>query len=165
MTAREILETHVRLLRQLRPGQLYSIEDFVLQHGREYKPTPRPIGVPRGWPKQCFANCLRIIARRKRLLYVEGYAVLKVMPLPIHHAWLAAEGSDDAIDPTTDGIAAYFGVAFDTGYVRQHWRRTQKTDNICLLDRWAEGWPLLRMTTEQLQGIIVRENQCQPLQV
>jgi hypothetical protein len=51
-----------------------NIEHFVLINGRLFRPAPFPKGMRRRPFEFCFGNSQRL-AKRKRLIYVEGYAM------------------------------------------------------------------------------------------
>lgn len=113
--------------------------DFVLRHGRWWKPTPYPLGVPRGAPKRCFGNAIGL-AVLFDLRYVQGYAISPVEPTDvIPHAWNGEEGC--AVDATWNppGIA-YLGVALS---VERADDGTWWGDADPIDDK-HRGWPLLR---------------------
>lgn len=133
-------------------------EDFVLRHGRWYRPEDiYPADLPSLPPKLCYGNSI-FLACKLGWRYVEGYAmlprVLKVSPdnqdaicLPnpelgvvMPHAWcLDAEGK--LRDATwTNGGLAYRGVEFSLERADDcAWNG----DASVLLDS-KRGWPLFR---------------------
>ena len=127
------------------PGSwLYrGIEDFVLQHGRLFVPGPWPKGVRQMAAQQCFDNAFRV-ARRRGLIYVEGFGI-GAFGFPFPHGWCV---TDDGIvlDPTWDDGREYFGVPFDMNFVIRT-RRTIKTHS--MLDNPDQGFPLLRSRSEE----------------
>lgn len=116
------------------------IEDFVLQHGREFPIlSPNAERYQRRPLKACFDNSFQMVSRsRGRLRYVEGYAMGAFFP--VHHAW-AIDEQDRVIDRTwrETGIG-YFGIIVPLDYVRS----IRTFDNLCVLDRWQDNYPLLR---------------------
>lgn len=97
-------------------------EDFILRHGKVFVRTgdepPRNFDDDVRVPKECFGNCLRVIAGQSflddgDLTYVEGYAYPEGGVLAVHHAWLV-DADGNVYDPTWGGYerGAYIGVAF-----------------------------------------------------
>jgi hypothetical protein len=124
----------------VRPGLVYAgPADFVLRHGRSYAPAP-PRYRERGADKCCFGNAIMLAVKYPRLRYVEGFAVVPRIGIPVLHAW----NVDDAgrmVDITWRPVgAAYIGVEFAVE------RADDATWNgdACVLDDWKRGWPLLR---------------------
>lgn len=106
---RKFVEDEALAWRRL--GQQTPIHDFVLEFGSERLGQPFD-GEPMT-PKECYRNALHI-AMKQDLLYVEGFAHRRGMPLVIQHAW--CETSDGrVVDPTwrDPQEAEYFGVAFN----------------------------------------------------
>ena len=95
----------------LLPGLVYtSLYDFVLQHGREYRPQPWPRENQRGADRQCYGNAL-ILAGRYGLKYVEGVAVSPFGAV-IPHGW-NSNSAGELIDSTwlNSGLV-YLGIEF-----------------------------------------------------
>jgi hypothetical protein len=118
-----------------------SLEHFVLEYGQEYTARPLPPGVRILQPKSCFLNAA-IVAMQRHWIYVEGYATLPTLPIPIHHAWVAQPGSREAIDVTTTNLTDYFGVPFTEAYLRKRYRRSKYS--MSLIDDWEKRWPLMQ---------------------
>lgn len=113
-----------------------SFEEFVLRNGRQFY-FACPISKV-GKPKECFKNAY-LLAENKGLIYVEGYAITKGVPVPTLHAW-CIDKNDAVYDPTwKDGID-YFGVPFDINYVR---KTMLKTRVFGVIDNIKMGFPLL----------------------
>lgn len=91
-----------------------GIEDFLLHHGRWYKPRPLPKNEIPTLPKHCFAAAL-VFAATKGYKYIEGVALPHGIGLPLHHGWnLDAQGR--LIDSTWEHCGdAYLGVEFSVG--------------------------------------------------
>jgi len=128
---------------------VYTMEGFVLEHGRPWHAAPRPKAYRKMRDKQCFMNAQRLLARSwvrfrdadlESIVYCEGYAVGII---PVHHAWLV-DRSGYVIDPTwrEPERATYFGVPFKTAYVIGKVTQTKVWGS--MLDNHEQGWPLLR---------------------
>lgn len=98
----------------------------------------------------CFGNSHRL-AKRKRLIYVEGYALKTPSNIGIHHAWCTDE-SGIVIDPTWGQGIEYFGIPLDFKYARQN----TSEDNMSVLDQWQRDWPIFNDPPEswQYKGVI-----------
>jgi hypothetical protein len=94
-----------------------SVYRMVLDHGREYTPAPLPADIPRGTPKECFNNAIRI-CDDDTLVYVEGYMLRPGVPFLVHHAWCATPDGT-VVDPTIDApeTCAYYGIEFQLAWV------------------------------------------------
>lgn len=119
---REMLESTVATWEKL--GHPALLERFVLRNGRLFEPTKRRLGRP-GPPKNCYQNATNLVLRERQRrpipLYVEGFTVIKDLPvLAIQHSWVSMTG-EDAMDPTLNAANhEYFGVAFSlTQLVRE----------------------------------------------
>jgi hypothetical protein len=121
----------------------HNIEHFVLLNGRPFRPAPFPKGMRRCPLKSCFGNSHRL-AERKRLIYVEGYAVTVTGGLAVLHAW-CCDDSGAVIDPTWGQGSEYFGVPLDLPYVRQN----TSNENMSVLDQWERQWPIFNDPPEQ----------------
>ena len=115
-----------------------SVEDFVLQHGREWISAPLPEDIERQPLKQCFRNAI-MLAVERNYRYVEGYAFFHI---PIYHAWCLDE-NDKVVDPTWDNpeTHAYFGVAFNTDWAMKQMLQRGKCG---ILDDMDRKFPILR---------------------
>jgi hypothetical protein len=109
---------------------------FILKHGRAFEPDLLTFKGWTGEPKNCFGNAaLYALTRDPTLTYVEGFVNVII---PVHHAWLARDDGS-IIDPTLriegggiDGGPrigpaphAYFGVPFNSDFVRKFILKTQ----------------------------------------
>lgn len=85
--------------------------EFVLLHGKAYKPAP--FKGKKKPDKMCFKNALHY-ALANNLKYVEGYAKPGYIEMAMDHAWCADE-EGNVIDPTwrNGEEAEYYGVEFD----------------------------------------------------
>lgn len=95
----------------LLPGLCYRcLYDFVLQHGREYRPRTYPPQYESGAEKQCYGNAITL-AGRCGLKYIEGVALAPTGEI-ISHGWNADAG-DELVDSTwlNTGLV-YLGVEF-----------------------------------------------------
>lgn len=124
---------------------------FVLEHGVGWTgELAMPVGVMAGAPRMCFGNAITT-AVLEGLRYVEGYALHRRVPLPIHHAWNLDAGGN-VVDVTWAphardlglGEVAYLGVEFSVE------RADDATWNgdANVLDDHERGWPLLRQRWE-----------------
>jgi hypothetical protein len=135
------------------------LEDFLMQHGREWRPTPYPPKWKKGTPKLCFNNSVSLMCRRPDLTYCEGLALGYI---PVVHAWCVT-ASGEVVDPTWCADAEggfrpmlgtdYFGVAFKREYVLK--RRKTMGDRFTLLEDWGsdECYRILRGLDEPSQYI------------
>jgi hypothetical protein len=98
-------------LRPLLPGLCYTgPEDFVLQHGRYYRPAPFS-GYKQGAPLQCFGNAM-VLAATHGLGYVEGFVVAPDDGKIILHGW-NEDPTGHLVDVTwCNAGVAYLGVRF-----------------------------------------------------
>lgn len=130
-------------------------EELVLKLGTPYTWAPRPKNFQAGLPKACFNNSGLLALRRKNLVYVEGFALLGNIGLPIHHAWVIEQDSDVVIDVTSDNFRAYIGIPFRTDYLRQ---RRKATDSASLLDDSKGKFPLMRMDEAEILPLMAQNN-------
>lgn len=127
---------------------------LLLEHGVEFN-RRRVLRRKLMRAKQCFRNAQKYAATHKRVRYVEGYA-LSIMP--VEHAW-CIDQDEDVIDPTWGDEYAitgearppadYFGIAFDTAFVRKMQERAitlgYKTLSILFsYFTWKETYPLVK---------------------
>lgn len=140
------LVEHLRLAVDFKRGQYSgkSQEQFVLEHGRSFTPQPYRLEVWgfKGVTKRCFANTYELVKQHPdKLRYVEGYCIPPQFNIPIPHAW-AIDSQDRVIDPTlVSGVRDYYGVVFDTGYVRRINRDGRR--GVAMIDNDADDFPLL----------------------
>lgn len=121
-----------------------SLADFILQHGRRFKPGRCPKSYRTGaLIKQCFRNAMRL-AMRRDLVYVEGYAMASTIPLP--HAWCVKQNSDVVIDPTWDDGVGYFGVPIKLDYVCKSYTASKQ---YAVIDNWYCKWPIFTDPIEE----------------
>ena len=123
----------------------HNPEHFVLENGRPFTPQPRPKGIRTGDFRQCFDNAFRL-ARRRKLVYVEGYAIRgwdDWQSLPVLHAWCSTPDGLVVDSTWKDGLE-YFGVPLDLGYVE---RSRETSDQFSVLEDWEHLYPILRDRT------------------
>lgn len=98
------------------------VEQFLLDHAREFEANPRPAWVEQMTPKMCFMNCFLLVDEQRsgllgedvpELTYCEGFVFSSGLPIPIHHAW-CIQPDDTLIEPTLqqrpDETVTYFGI-------------------------------------------------------
>lgn len=97
----------------------WIMPEFVVREGIDCIAQPLPKGFVQDVPKYCFGNTRRLVRRRKRLRYCEGYAVTPKVGFPIHHAW-AIDETYRVIDVTLRDPEqnAYVGVPFSADDVK-----------------------------------------------
>ena len=140
------LVEHLRLAVDFKRGQYSgkSQEQFVLEHGRSFTPQSYRLADWgfKGVPKRCFANTYALVKQHPdKLRSVEGYGLLEQFNIAIPHAW-AIDSQDRVIDPTlVSGVRDYYGVVFDTGYVRRINRDGRR--GVAMIDNDADDFPLL----------------------
>ncbi|WP_329492576.1 hypothetical protein OG618_37940 (plasmid) [Kitasatospora sp. NBC_01246] len=95
------------------PGWRYgSMARLLLDVGRLFTPAPWPGGSAPGSPGACYSESA-ILAEAEGWAYVEGFGWDRRW-FETEHAWCAAPGQADALDPTwTPPADAYLGVPLD----------------------------------------------------
>lgn len=95
------------------------IENLILQYGKAYKPQELPSNYKRARTKECFKNAWDLVDNNDELTYVEGYALLDFIDLPIQHAW-AIDRNGNVIDNTwSKAGTSYIGIPFNGNFVRE----------------------------------------------
>lgn len=121
-----------------------------------------PSGIARAFRSIVFVNSATLVFEHPRsLIYVEGYVLpLKTIALPIHHAWCVhVRDLGKAIDVTLDGAAGYFGIPFETRYLAEQWSLEEGAEervSASLIDNVEDGFPLLRMSAEELAAVVYK---------
>jgi hypothetical protein len=119
-------------------------EDFVLEYGRYWSPQKLPSGYKLMKLGLCGQNSSRLALKNHDITYVEGFAEpynWYGRQLYLGHSWVV-DPAGRVIDVTwPEGGKEYFGVPFETDFLRKIGKG--KPVNT-LLDRWREGFPLLR---------------------
>jgi hypothetical protein len=121
-TLRDLLAHQCKAFRLMSGSSLMA--EIVLKHA-----TVEGHGVahdlPKGPKKQCFKNAA-LVALRGQMTYVEGYAVLKNLMLPMLHAWLV-DDKGQIIDVTWDKPweCQYLGIAFEQDVLRRELLRNE----------------------------------------
>ncbi len=117
-----------------------SFAGFVLEAGRAFKIPEKRIDCPRGIIKQCFANAGRLAMSDPDLIYCEGFALGRV--IPVHHAW-CVDIDGNVIEPTWREVGGdYYGIPFDSDFLND---TVARTGHWGLIDDWASGFPLLKI--------------------
>jgi|SRR5215472_359885 len=135
-----------------------GMDDILLRKGMEYQKAARPKGMKQGLPKHCFWNVLKYLKlKTKGYIYVEGYVVIKQIPIPIHHAWLTTvKNPTVAYDPTLDyepHEVEYLGIPFKTDYVIDINRRSGNK-YASVLDAWWTNFELYSKSKEEIDELI-----------
>lgn len=120
-------------------------EDVVLQYGKEFIPTPLQKPYVKDTPKYCFFNSYKLALEYPSLLYVEGFAMIRNLPIPIHHAWCIDKNDPYKVIDVTADLESYIGIPFKRNVFYMNW----KTGS--LLDDWQGNWKLMRTSPEQLK--------------
>jgi hypothetical protein len=138
-----ILRTWLRKYTELRgkppEGFVYAgAHDFVLRHGKFYRPRLFPKSATAGAPRQCFANAI-LRACTHGWKYVEGFALEPKLSIDVHHAW-NADQQGRLIDITWRNTGkAYMGVEFAVERAEDAmWRET------AILDDYKSKWALFK---------------------
>lgn len=120
----------------------------------ETMPMPAVLAERRGMVKECFRNSTKAVMRNRdeRIAYCEGYAMPDGIPFPMAHAWLLDLKERRVIETTWDKPGTdYFGIAFTRDYTIN---ATIKRERYGLIEAWESDFPLLRMTPEELAGVL-----------
>lgn len=136
---------------------------FVLEHGREWTPSPLQEKSPikRGAPKQCFFSSQAILMKllkkglEEEYTYVEGYASSGELGfiLPVHHAWLAdREGRVIDVTWNKPEASVYFGVPFRSRYVFEMIEKSSRCHS--LIDHFPTKWELLQNPSKAKDAIV-----------
>lgn len=94
-----------------------ELAKFLLKHGQYFTSQELPDEYPYDEQKMCFCNAANHAIGDESLTYVEGYAINMI---PCMHAWCVDTGGN-VIDTTwrNSEDCIYFGVPFDTKYLRR----------------------------------------------
>jgi len=140
--ARQQVTEFAKMIGANRPAEFRynNIYHLVACLGQEHTPQPLPEDVRRGEKKLCFMNAYQLAEMRKDLIYVEGYAVAKGLPIAFIHAW-CIDRNDNVIDPTWGEGDSYFGIPLDLDYVRH---TILARGMYGVLDNMEQGFPALR---------------------
>lgn len=97
-----------------------AVQKFLLQHGQQYEIGPRSFLGSRMTQGMCYMNASHVAFDDPSLKYVEG--MVCSYGIPIDHAW-NVDHDGKVVDRTMDNhdgrISDYFGVEFNTEYVRK----------------------------------------------
>jgi hypothetical protein len=103
----------------LAPG----IRQLMLERGQEFERDDSKLDKDwshiQGPAKECFKNSADAAVTNPELTYVEGYALVKDMPMPFAHAWLV-DKNGLVVDPTWEDGHSYFGIKFETSQLVEH---------------------------------------------
>ncbi|QBQ74829.1 hypothetical protein [Caudovirales GX15bay] len=128
VTVEQLLKRYCEL------GDFLGVEAYryVLEHGRDWEPSPLPDNYGRMRPRDCFLNATVLAHMHPALRYVEGFAMHPATPFPIHHAWVV-DGEDRVIDPTWEQPedCLYRGVVFSLEHIWRLGRTGMALYNAC----------------------------------
>lgn len=116
-----------------RPDGWKTMYELLRDHGVRYKApaTPRPKGMRKFRDKECFRTSVNL-SIDMGWTYVEGFAVPKDIPIPIHHAWILIDG--EVVEPTwSDAGVEYFGIPFKREYLM---KCLLESEMYCVLDNY-----------------------------
>lgn len=108
-----------------------TMYQFLLEKGKHFKCGGS--SGRRGKPKECFANCTKMMGR-----YVEGFAKTEYGFI-VHHAWLIRDEGVEEVTWKEDGID-YFGVEVESEGVLGIIRRSEIYG---VLGNYKAGFPEL----------------------
>lgn len=114
----ELLDTLSDLVSETLDGPYGSLPmaQFLQAHGVLSMGAPRPVGLRRGRPRECFRNAWDLCLGRG-MDYWESWAWdPRVGAMPFHHAWCVASRTGAVVDPTwpEPELCAYLGVHIPT---------------------------------------------------
>lgn len=101
------------------------IAAFVLEFGRYYVGGPRPPGIKRGHPQECYANAATLALKEQpEASYAEGYAYRNDLLRPFLHAWCVLDGRvlDNTLHDPED--FDYFGIIIPKDMLIENERQT-----------------------------------------
>lgn len=92
-------------------NQFTLLNEFGTEMNNELSSFDKPVLFNK--KKECYRNAYLHSAHNKDLIYCEGLAVSKNLPLPLEHAW-CLDNEGRVYDPTWDDSTEclYFGIAF-----------------------------------------------------
>jgi len=123
------------------PSWKRSRQEFILEYGWWYDPTPLPSHIEAGPAGECFVNAFNLAQDDPALTYCEGFISDRSGALLIHHAWVT-DGNGHAFDNTLKKPAtAYVGVPFRIDFLLRY--HLQNHAIVCLLDDYTNDWPML----------------------
>jgi len=162
---REYLRQSVEMMKQSPCKGLsdiyYNLQDFVLQEGFDFEPSPYPEAYPPGVIKECFSNSISLVEHHPdELIYCEGYAAGVI---PVLHAWCVTHDGK-VVDPTWNAHSRcspgteYLGVPLNREFVMET-LAAKGTHGI--LDNWMMHWPILGHPRKEWLHEIFLERVCQ----
>lgn len=125
IASRAKLKTPARLV--LRLGQ-----SFEVRHK-----WPKSVPLERGPARECFRTCTLAALNNPRFIYCEGMADAVI---PVDHAWVMDSETGRAYDLTWKDGVGYFGVAFDTTWLRRRIVSSETYGILGNLREWGRGW-------------------------
>lgn len=144
-TTKQHLESSIELLRSKGINHCgingyFCIMDFILQHGREWKPGTVCWAKGR---RDCFRHASKAALRNRDYTYVEGYASLTV---PVHHAWLV-DRNGTVIETTWPRPgSSYYGIPFRADWLR---KMRRESDYASVIEQWDIDFKTMRAPKAQ----------------
>jgi hypothetical protein len=94
--------------------------DLVAKEGKFFKPAASlPEGVKRGKMKECYRNAAMLAMENDDYTYCEGIAYSKAINgFPFNHAF-CIDKEGNVVDPTWKDGTAYYGIPFNTDFLRK----------------------------------------------
>jgi hypothetical protein len=129
----------------------WVLHELILRNGQECISQPLPSRFKLRPQRACYWNAQRLIRKKSKLRYCEGYMSRPDLPLLINHAW-AVDPEDRVIDPTLraqgahwsgSGEAGYFGIVFSRELMAQ---LKPRLGGPLLMDDWRyrlDRWNLI----------------------
>jgi phage portal protein BeeE len=141
------LKTMVEAHGEPAEGYLYSsVDELVLSEGEAFKAGPLPNNVGDGQLGMSFMNAYRTVENHPDLTYVEGFAQMSHLEVPVYHAWTVTK-EGDVVDPTWDRFRrkgetiSYFGVKIPIDLVR---KTILARERYGVLENHEQDYPLLK---------------------
>lgn len=113
---------------------------LVLKHGQSFEVWhrwPKSLGLWRGPARECFRTCTWAALNNPRFIYCEGVAQGVI---PVDHAWVMDSVTGRAYDLTWKEGVGYFGLAFDTDWLRRRIISSETYGILGDLRGWRRGW-------------------------
>lgn len=120
--------------------KLKTPASLVLRHGQSFDVShkwSKSLPLERGPAQECFRNCTLAALNNPQFIYCEGVADAVI---PVDHAWVMDSITGRAYDLTWKEGAGYFGLAFDTDWLRRRIISSSHYGILGDLRDWRRGW-------------------------